>query len=179
MGRLCKWIRQSPFLWRQERMVWPLSCKSWPHRLPIFSQGSIVQDAHLLHPWALSWSCWHIIFLGIHKSPFLTQRCSQSWLPTSHSAAVLLFPTIPFQSWCFTISFPKPSWIFLSSGWDLAHCCFSSDFAHLLCLNPIADLGKRGFGDSSCLGPTWARLGTWPSHLESSGWKFKPDNQIF
>lgn len=139
-----KWIRQSPFLWRQESMVWSLSCEPWLYRLPILSPSPVVQDAHLLHSWALSWSCWHIIVLEIHKSPFLTQRCIQSWLPFACTAAVLL-PTKAFQSQCFTISFPKSSWIFLSSAWDLAHCRFSSDFAHLLCLNPLADLGKGGF----------------------------------
>lgn len=77
-------------------------------------------------------------------SPFLTQGWIPSWLPFAYSAAVLAFPTRAFQSLYFTISLPKPSWIFLSRGWDLAHCHFSSDFAHLLCLNPLVDLGKRG-----------------------------------
>lgn len=34
---LCKWIRPSPFLWRQESMGWMLSCKSWFCRLPTWS----------------------------------------------------------------------------------------------------------------------------------------------
>lgn len=85
-----------------------------------------------------------IIFLGVHRSPFLAQGCIQSWLLLVNSASVLL-PTIAFQSQYFKICFPNPAGVFLSSGWDLAHCRVSPDFAHLLCLNLLADLGKRGF----------------------------------
>ena len=172
---LCKWIRQSPFLWRQESLVWSLSCKSWLCWLPISSQGSVSKM-----PIYSILECFHgaagTSFFLEFMSPFLTQGWIPSWLPFAYSAAVLAFPTRAFQSLYFTISLPKPSWIFLSRGWDLAHCHFSSDFAHLLCLNPLVDLGKRG-----CLWqflPTRARLDTWPSHLESSGWKFKLENPI-
>lgn len=84
----------------------------------------------------------HITFPGVSRSLCLTPGCVQSWLPFASSAAVL-FPTMAFQSQCFQLSpgqLDSPrQWVGLGCG----H--FSSSFAHLLCLSPLADLGKRAF----------------------------------
>lgn len=168
-----KWIRQSPFLWRQESLVWSLSCKSWLYRLPILSQGSVVQDALLLHPWALSWSYWHIIFLGIHKSPFLTQWYIHSWLPVACPATALLLPTIASQSLYFTTVSPSPAGLSSPADrtWPIAFYLLTLHICSVLTHLQIR--AREASPDSSCLRSTWARLDTWPSHLESRNWKFK------
>lgn len=63
---LCKWIRPSPFLWRQESMGWMWSCKSWFYRLPTWSDF----EPQLCGPRCsetLSWVClftYTSVFLG-------------------------------------------------------------------------------------------------------------------
>lgn len=144
---MCNWIRQLPFFWRHgvvvKWQVWVLSVANLKWFWAVALVSKMLSDS--LGPFMGVLARLSIIFLGVNKNPFLTQGCSQCWLPLAHSAAVPLLLTIVFKSQYFTISFLKPSWIFLSSGQDLVHCHFSLDFSHLLYLNSLADLGKIDF----------------------------------
>lgn len=147
----------------------------------ILSQGSVVQDAHLLHPWAHSWSCLFIctsFFLEFIK-PYPPNRYIQSWLPFAYSAAIVLLLTIePFELSISQSVSPSPAEVSspVDETWPAATLLLTLHICSILTHSQF--WAREALPDSSCPRPTSARLDSWPFYLESSGWKFKLENQI-